>query len=76
MIELNIARGDNARTFLGNAQRRFVLAVHYDAHTLQVEQNIDDVFLDTVDGGVFMQHTLDTAVDDRATAHRRQQNPS
>ena len=55
---------------------RLVLAVHDDADTLQIQQDIDHVFLDAVDGGVFVQHALDTAVDDRAAAYRRQQDAS
>ena len=74
MIELDITRGNNTRTFLGNGQRGFVLGVHDQANPFEVEQNVDNVFLNTVDGGVFVQHAFDTAVDDRATANRRQQD--
>jgi hypothetical protein len=76
VVELDIAGGNNTGTFLGNGQRCFVLGMHDDTDALQIEQDIDYVFLHAVDGGVFMQHTLDAAIDDRAATHRRQQNPS
>ena len=76
MIELNIAGGYQARAFFRNRQGRFVLGVHDDADAFQVQQDIDNVFLHTVDGGVFVRYALDAAIDDRAAAYRRQQYPA
>ena len=70
MVELNIASGNHAGTLLRNRQRSLILGVHDNANAFQIEQDIDDVFLDTVERGVFVQHAFDAAIDDGAAAYR------
>ena len=69
VIELDITCGNNTRPLLRNVQGSFILGMHNYANTFQVEQDVDNVFLDTINGGEFMQHAFDTAVDDGTATH-------
>ena len=74
VIDGDIAGCDRARTLLAERQGRLVAIVHAQRNLLQVEQNVDDILLHALDGGVLMQHAIDLCVDDGRTRHRRQQN--
>jgi len=43
---------------------------------LEVEQDIDDILLHTVNGGVFVQNAVDLDFGRRETGHRGQQHPA
>src|SRR5262249_44024097 len=45
-------------------------------HGLQVEQDIDHVFLHAFDAGVLVQHAVDLDLGDGAAWHGRQQHPA
>ena len=60
--------------FLAERQRGLVVAVHADGDVLEVQQNLDDVFLQAFERGVLVQHAVDFDFDDRAAGDRRQQH--
>src|SRR5690606_27099586 len=45
VIQLNIGSGDHARTLLGKVQRYFIAAVQLDSQALEVQEDLDDIFL-------------------------------
>src|SRR5690606_21938011 len=69
-IALDICGGNDAGPRLAEGQPDVVLAAHRDRHTLEGEQNLDNVCLDPLDGTVFMLHTVDLDFDDGAARHR------
>ena len=71
---LDVGRGDRAFAFLADDQRDFVTVVQAEHHALQVQHDVDDVFLHAVDRRVFVQHTGDRHFGRRITDHRRQQH--
>jgi hypothetical protein len=76
MVARDIARRDRSRSLLVQAHLGDVARVHADGDRLQVEQNVDDVFLHPFDGRVFMQHALDLDLGDRRSRQGRQQHPA
>ena len=74
VINLNIASCYRARTFLGQGDFSFVLAVHHKGNTLEVQQDLNNIFLYALDGRVLMQYSIDFDFGDRAAGHGRQQN--
>ncbi len=66
MALLDIASRDRPRTFFGQCQARLTHSfLQGNRHTFQVEENIDHILLHTLDGGVFVQHLLNLALDNR-----------
>ncbi len=59
MVAGNIAGRHRARTLLVEAHLGDVAGVHADGHRFEIQQNVDDVLLDTLDGGVLVQHAFD-----------------
>ena len=64
------------RTTLGNAQFGGVPRMHANGNLLEVQQDVDDIFLDTFNASVLMQYAIDLCLDDCRTRHRRQQDAS
>jgi hypothetical protein len=71
---MDVTRGDRAGALLRETQLGAVTRVHLECHLLEVQQDVDDVFLHAFDGGVLVQHALDLHFGDRGARHRRQQH--
>jgi hypothetical protein len=71
---LDVGRGDHAFAVLAQAQRDFVAVVELEHHALEVQQHVDDVFLDAVDGRVLVHHASNGDFGRRMTHHGRQQH--
>ena len=56
---LDVARGDRAFAVLAQAQRHFFTIVKLEDNALEVEQDVDHVFLYTVNRGVLVQDASD-----------------
>src|SRR6267154_298167 len=69
----NIAGRHGARTLLVQAHLGDVAGVHADGHRFEVQQNVDDVLLDTLDGGVLVEHTFDFDFSNGGARQRGQQ---
>ncbi|MCY1515002.1 hypothetical protein D9M68_495750 [compost metagenome] len=74
MIQLNIGSSDHARTFLGKVQRYFVTAVQLDSQAFEVQEDLDDIFLNTLDGAVLMEYAVDFGLDYCTARHGGQQD--
>ena len=74
VIDLDVAGGDDALALLAERKRGLVAAVHADGDVLEVQQNLDDVFLQAFERGVLVQHAVDLDFGDRAAGNRRQQH--
>src|SRR6185295_16571653 len=55
----DIARRDYALALLAQVEQRLLAVMQLEYDTLQIEEDVDYVFLHTVDGRVLMQHTAD-----------------
>src|SRR6187551_2359724 len=73
VVRVDVAGRHRARALLRQAQLRAVARVHLESDLLQVEQDVDDVFLHAFDGGVLMEHAFDFHFRDRGARHGRQQ---
>ena len=56
---LDVGRRDGAFALFAQHQRDFVAVVKAENHALQVEHDVDDVFLHAVDGRVLVQNACD-----------------
>jgi hypothetical protein len=74
VIGLDIAGGDRALTFLAQYQLASSLPFMVRRHALEVQQDLDHVFLHTLDSRVLVQNAVDLDLGDRAAGHGRQQN--
>lgn len=74
MRRLDIGCSHRAGAILAQAQGHFITVVQLEHHTLEVQQNVDDIFLDTVNGRVLMEHTGNSDFRGGMPDHRRQQN--
>ena len=74
VVTLDVAGTDRARALLRQAQLGRLARVEAQRNLLEVQQDLDDVLLDALDAGVFVQHALDLGLGDRAAGHRRQQH--
>ncbi len=74
VIDLDVGRRDDALALLAERERGLVVAVHADGDVLEVQQNLDDVFLQAFERGVLVQHAVDFDLDDRAARNGRQQH--
>ena len=74
MVALDVARADRARALLREAQLRLFARIQADRDLLEVQQDVDDVFLHALDAGVLVQHAIDLGLGDGAAGHRRQQH--
>ena len=71
---LDVSGGDGAFAFLAQDQRHFLTVVQAEHHALQVQHDVDHIFLNAVDGGVLVQHARDRHFRRRITHHRGQQH--
>ena len=69
MRRLYVCCGDDAVSLFSQAQRDFVAVVQFEYHALEVQQNVDDVFLNTVDRRVLMQDAGYRHLGRRVTGH-------
>ena len=76
MVAGNVAGRDRSRTLLVQANLGDVAGVHADGHRLEIQQNVDDILLDSLDRGVLMQHAFDFDLGDGGARQRRQQHPA
>ena len=74
LIQLDIACCNDARTLLAECELGIVTAAHLHGDALEIQQNLNHVFLDTFDGTVLVQNTIDLHFCYGATRHRRQEN--
>ena len=74
MVAGDVARGHGARALLVQAHFGDIAGVHADGHGLQVQQNVDDVFLHALDGGVLVQHAFDLDLGDGGSRQGGQQH--
>jgi len=74
MRRLDVARGDRAFAFLAQDQRDLVAVVQTEHHALQVEHDVDHVFLNAIHRRVLVQHAGDRHFGGRIADHRRQQH--
>ena len=74
MVDGDITGGDRARSLLVQGQGGLVAVMHAQRNLFQVEQDIDDVFLHALYGGVLMQHAIDLGIDNGRARHRREQD--
>jgi hypothetical protein len=77
MASYDIAGHDRTRPFFGQGQVRFFCPfLQADSYPLKVEENINDIFLHTFNGGILVQNLLDFTLDDSSPRNRREQNPA
>ena len=74
MGRLNVSRRDDALAILAQAQRDFVTALQLEYHALEVQKQVDDVFLHAINGRVFVHNTGDRHLGRRMSNHRRQKD--
>jgi hypothetical protein len=74
VVDLDVARGDRARTLLREPQFDGVARVHLDRDRLEVQQDVDDILLYALDAGVFVEHALDLDLGHGAAGHRGEQH--
>jgi hypothetical protein len=71
---LDVACGNHALALLAQIEHRFVAVVQLEYDALEVEQQVDNVFLHPVDGRILMQHAADVDFGGCEARHRRQEN--
>ena len=76
MVARDVAGRDGSRSLLVQAHFGHVARMHADGHRFEIQQNVDDVFLNALDGGVFVQHAFDLDLCDRGARQRGQQHPA
>jgi hypothetical protein len=74
LVALDVAGADRARALLRQAQLGHVARVHARGNLLEVQQDLDDVFLHALDAGVLVEHALDLDFGDRRAGHRGEQH--
>ena len=71
---LDVGGGDRTFTVLAQDQGHFVAVVQTEHHALEVQHDVDHVFLHAVDRRVLVQHASDGDFRGCETDHRRQQH--
>jgi hypothetical protein len=71
---VDVAGRHRARALLRQTQLGAVARVHLESDLLEVQQDVDHVFLHAFDRGVLMQHAFDLHFGDRRARHGRQQH--
>src|SRR5450830_2331 len=74
MRQVDVGGQDRAFAFFFQGQGYRIAVVDFENHTLQVQQQIDDVFLHAIEGGIFVDDAGDRHFGRRVAYHRRQQN--
>jgi hypothetical protein len=70
MRQFDIASTNRAFTFLKKVEVNHITIVQLENDTLEIQKDVYDIFLNTVNGGVLMEHTLNTDFGRRVTGHR------
>ena len=70
MRGLNVAGRDSAFAVLAQTQRHFFTIVQLEHDTLEIEQDVDDIFLHAVDRRVLMQDAGDRDFGGSVAGHR------
>src|SRR5699024_6767135 len=73
VIAHDVIRGHVTRTFLNQFQRGFITVFHPQGNPFEVEEDVDDIFLNALDGRVFVLYAVDLHFGDRASGHAGQQ---
>ncbi len=76
MIQLDITGCHNARALLAERELGIVPTVHFYGNAFEIQKNLNDVFLDTLNGAVLVQDTVNLRFSHGAARHRRQENPA
>jgi hypothetical protein len=71
---LDVGGGHRALAGLVDGQQGFAAAVELDRQALEIQQDVDHVFLHAVDGGVFVHDAGDADLRRRIALHGRQQD--
>ncbi len=71
---LDVACDNRTFALFLQIEQRVLPVVELEHHALEVEQDIHDVFLDTLDRRVFMKHSRDLHFGRRESGHRRKQD--
>ncbi len=74
VITLDIARGNNTRALLDQFESCFFAIFHLQGNALQVQHDVDYIFLNPFDGGVFMLYPVDLHFGDRTAGHTGDQD--
>src|SRR6185437_14691468 len=69
----DVTRGDLTGPLLAQVHGDGLVLLGRHDETLEVQDDVGDVFLDAGDGGEFVQHTVDANAGDRCAGNRRQQ---
>jgi len=76
LCDLEVAGRYLTTALFRQADDSFVLIVQNDRNTLEVEEDIDDIFLNTFNGAVLMKHTFYLHFSNRTPRHRGEQDPA
>src|SRR5680860_1716580 len=74
MIQFDITGCNDARTLLAQRELSVVPTVHLYRNALEIQQNLNNVLLDTLDCAVLVQDTVNLRFSYGAARHRRQEN--
>jgi len=69
VIQLDITGSDNARAFLAEGYLGIVPAAHFHGHAFKIQKNLNDVFLNTFDRAVLVQHAVDLCLGNGTARH-------
>src|SRR5690606_8464304 len=73
-ITLDVTGGDHTPALAADLHRDLVTAVQADGDVLEVQQDVQDILLQTLDRRVLVQHAVDLGFHDGGTGNGRQQH--
>jgi hypothetical protein len=74
VIDFDIASSHHARALLVQGQHGFVVAMHPQRNILEVQQHVYDVFLQSFQRRVLVQHVVNFDLSDCRAGNRRKQH--
>src|SRR5690606_1859087 len=74
VVELNVAGRHGTRALLMETQLRLIACIEANRHLLEIQQDVDDIFLYALDARVLVQYAVDLRLGDCAPRHGRQQH--
>src|SRR5207237_10188822 len=74
VIDRDVAGRDDASALLVEHDRRLIHVVQADGDVLEVQEDLDDVLLQTFQRGVLVEHAVDLDFGDGGTRNRGQQD--
>src|SRR5690554_712451 len=74
VVEGDIPCGHDGRALLVQREHRLVAAVHLDRHVLEVQEDLDDIFLDAFDRAVLVIDAADLGFHHGTAGHGREQD--